>query len=107
MRKENHASPKRGISKMKSQGSAASGLKTLQYQTRKYAGNRLSLNALAVVHGRLSRHNESHSNGSARPDTGQTPARHTRYLIEIASPLKSAFAISPTWWPAKCSTAPF
>jgi hypothetical protein len=52
MRKENHASPKRGISKMKLQGSVAFDRKTLQSQTRQYAGNRLSLNALEVVHGR-------------------------------------------------------
>ena len=29
------------------------------------------------------------------------------YLIVIASPLKSAFAISPVWWPDNSSTAPF
>jgi hypothetical protein len=53
MRQQNHASQKKGISKMKLQGLAASGPKTLQSQTCPYAGNRLLLNALAVVHGRL------------------------------------------------------
>jgi hypothetical protein len=38
---------------MKSQGSAAEAHKTLQSQIRPYAGNRLLLNALAVVHQRL------------------------------------------------------
>jgi hypothetical protein len=40
---------------MKLQASAAFDPKTLQSQTRQYAGNRLSLNALVVVHGRLER----------------------------------------------------
>jgi hypothetical protein len=53
MRQENHASPKRGISKMKSQGSAASNRKTLQSQIRQSAQNRLSINALDIVHGQL------------------------------------------------------
>src|SRR5665213_2441748 len=56
MRQENHASPKRGISKMKSQGSEPEDHKILQSQTHPYAGNRLLLNALAVVHGRLRQH---------------------------------------------------
>ena len=29
------------------------------------------------------------------------------HLIAIASPLRSTFAISPTWWPVNFSTAPF
>src|SRR6187455_1891097 len=55
MRQENHASPNRGISKMKSQGSAASDRETLQSQIRHSAQNRLliNINALDIVHGRL------------------------------------------------------
>src|SRR5579863_7618979 len=64
MRQQNHASPKRGIAKLKLQGSAAPGLKTLQSQTRQGAGNRLSLNALAVVHGRLSTINRMRREGN-------------------------------------------
>jgi hypothetical protein len=56
MRQQNHASPKRGISKMKSQGSTPEVHKTLQSQIRPYAHNRLSIRALAVVHGRLTSH---------------------------------------------------
>jgi hypothetical protein len=54
MRQQNHASPKRGIAKMKSQGSAPEAHKSLQSQNSPSAGNRLSVNALNVVHGRLS-----------------------------------------------------
>jgi hypothetical protein len=53
MRQENHALQIRGISKIKSQGSAALDPETLQSQTRPYAKNRLSLNGLEIVHGRL------------------------------------------------------
>ena len=38
---------------MKSQGSAASNRKTLQSQIRQSAQNRLSINALDIVHGQL------------------------------------------------------
>jgi hypothetical protein len=57
MRPKNHASPLKGIAKMKLQGSAASSPETLQSQTRLRAKNRLSFNALAVVHERLSNTN--------------------------------------------------
>src|SRR6202158_2931897 len=53
MRQENHASLLEGIPKTILQGSAGSLPKTLQSQTRRFAENRLSINALAVVHGRL------------------------------------------------------
>jgi hypothetical protein len=53
MRQQNHASPKRGISKMKSQGSAPEAHKTLQSQNRPSAKNRLAFNGLEIVHARL------------------------------------------------------
>jgi hypothetical protein len=43
----------KGNSKMKLQASAASDPETLQSQNRPYAENRVSISALAVVHGRL------------------------------------------------------
>jgi hypothetical protein len=53
MWQQNHASPGRGISKMKSQASRASDPKTLQSQTRPTTQKRLSFNGLEIVHGRL------------------------------------------------------
>jgi len=53
MRKENHASTTRGISKLKLQGSPSEACKTLQSQNSPQAKNRLSLNGLEIVHGRL------------------------------------------------------
>jgi hypothetical protein len=53
MRTENHASPTKGISKIKSQGSAAAASKTLRIQTRFRAEKRLSTKPFPVNHGRL------------------------------------------------------
>src|ERR1700687_5284204 len=52
MRQQNHALSIAGIPKMKSQASAASDPEILQSQIRPHTQNRLSINALAVVHER-------------------------------------------------------
>ena len=48
---------------------------------------------------------------SSRIDRGGLRLRLTHpttpYRIVIARPLRSAFAINPTWWPVNSSTAPF
>jgi hypothetical protein len=49
MRQQNHASLLKGIPKTILQGFRGSLPKTLQSQTRRFAKNRLSINALAVV----------------------------------------------------------
>jgi hypothetical protein len=52
---------------MKSQGSEASDPETLQSQNRPYAGNRLSISALAVVHGRLTKLQPERLSNLVRP----------------------------------------
>lgn len=53
MRPQNHASRFEGIAKTNLQGSRTSDPETLQSQIRKSAENRLPLNGLEIVHGRL------------------------------------------------------
>jgi hypothetical protein len=70
MRPQNHASRADGIPKMKLQASGALSPKSLQSQNRCRAENRLSINNLAVVHGRLIELHELRDSVAGAVDNG-------------------------------------
>jgi hypothetical protein len=65
---------------MKSQGSAASNRKTLQSQIRQSAQNRLSINALDIVHGQLGYGLEVRHQAAGKPN---------QFDIALALPLQA------------------